>query len=113
MNDFAVFDSNSASCTDTAAQQRQAKNAGKGRKKVPEGQTIVKQLGKQQVNSLFTHLRKIAQHPLLVRNLFSDAQVQSLVKLAHQRQVMFFSNVHALCIAIVSQSRLQKDMETL
>ncbi len=66
------------------------KNAEKGRKTGPEGQTIVKQFGKQQVNSLFTHLRKIAQHPLLVRNLFSDAQVQSLVKLAHQRQVIFF-----------------------
>jgi len=63
-------------------------NAGKGRKAVPEGQAIVKQLGKQQVNSLFTHLHKIAQHPLLVRNLFSDAQVQSLVKVAHQRQVL-------------------------
>ena len=108
-----MFDSNIASCTDTAAQQWQAKNAGKGRKTVPEGQTTVKHLGKQQVNSLFTHLRKIAQHPLLVRNLFSDAQVQSLVKIAHQRQAIFFSNLHALCIAIVSQSRLQKDMETL
>ncbi|KAA6428197.1 MAG: SNF2 family DNA-dependent ATPase [Trebouxia sp. A1-2] len=53
-----------------------------------EGQAVVKQLGKQQVDSLFTHLRKIAQHPLLVRNLFSDAQVQRLVSLAHQRQVL-------------------------
>ena len=76
-------------CTDTAAQQWSTKNAGQGRKTGPEGQAIVKQLGKQQVNSLFTHLRKIAQHPLLVRNLFSDAQVQSLVKVAHQRQVLF------------------------
>ena len=75
-------------CTDTAAQQWSATNAGQGRKTGPEGQAIVKQLGKQQVNSLFTHLRKIAQHPLLVRNLFSDAQVQSLVKVAHQRQVL-------------------------
>ena len=74
---------------------------------------MVKHLGKQQANSLFTHLRKIAQHPLLVRNLFTAAQVQSLVKIAHQRQVIFFSDVHALCVAIVSQSRLQKDMETL
>ena len=54
-----------------------------GRKTVPEGQTV-KQLGKQQVNSQFTHLRKIAQHPLLVHNLFSDGQVQSIVKLAQR-----------------------------
>jgi hypothetical protein len=69
-------------------------NAGKGRKAGSEGQAIVKHLGKQQVNSLFTHLRKIAQHPLLVRNLFSHAQVQSLVKVAHQRQVLICRNVH-------------------
>ena len=47
----------------------------------------MKQLGKQRVNSLFTHLRKIAQHPLLVRNLYSDDQVQQLVTLAHNRYV--------------------------
>ncbi|KAL0034958.1 hypothetical protein WJX79_002584 [Trebouxia sp. C0005] len=64
-----------------------ANDKGQGRKTVPEGQAVVKQLGKQQVDSLFTHLRKIAQHPLLVRNLFSDAQVQRLVSLAHQRQL--------------------------
>ncbi len=46
----------------------------------------MKQLGKQRVNNLFTHLRKIAQHPLLVRKLFTDAQVQRLVTIAHQRQ---------------------------
>ena len=46
---------------------------------------MVKQLGKQRVNNLFTHLRKIAQHPLLVRNLYTEAQVGRLVTIAHQR----------------------------
>lgn len=49
------------------------------------GQAMVKQLGKQRVNNLFTHLRKIAQHPLLVRNLYTEAQVGRLVTIAHQR----------------------------
>ena len=48
---------------------------------------MVKQLGKQRVNNLFTHLRKIAQHPLLVRNLYTEAQVERLVTIAHQRWV--------------------------
>ena len=62
--------------------------AGKCKKAVSGGQAMVKQLGKQRVNNLFTHLRKIAQHPLLVRNLFTDAQVQHLVRIAHHRQVL-------------------------
>ena len=51
------------------------------------GQALVKQLGKQRINNLFSHLRKIAQHPLLVRNLFTEAQVERLVTIAHQRWV--------------------------
>ena len=61
--------------------------AGKCKKAVSGGQAMLKQLGKQRVNNLFTHLRKIAQHPLLVRNLFTDAKVQHLVRIAHHRQV--------------------------
>ncbi len=111
MDDFVEFDSNIASCTDTAAQQWQAKNAGKSRKTVPEGQTIVKQLGKQQINSLFTHLRKIAQHPLLVRNLCQRCPgAESCQTCSSKASNILFKRA---CIAIVSQSRLQKDMETL
>ena len=51
------------------------------------GQAMVKQLGKQRINNMFTHLRKIAQHPLLVRNLYSDAQLQRLAATAHKRYV--------------------------
>lgn len=56
-----------------------------GKKATPAGQAVVKQLGKQRVNNLFTYLRKIAQHPLLVRNLYTDSQVERLVTIAHQR----------------------------
>ncbi|KAL3132188.1 hypothetical protein ABBQ32_008788 [Trebouxia sp. C0010 RCD-2024] len=60
---------------------------GLGRKAGSAGQAVVKQLGKQRVNNLFTHLRKIAQHPLLVRNLYTEAQVERLVTIAHRRQL--------------------------
>lgn len=59
--------------------------AGLGKKAGSAGQAVVKQLGKQRVNNLFTHLRKIAQHPLLVRNLYTEAQVERLVTVAHRR----------------------------
>ena len=64
-----------------------AEHAGPGKKAGSAGQAVVKQLGKQRVNNLFTHLRKIAQHPLLVRNLYTEAQVERLVTIAHRRCV--------------------------
>ena len=36
---------------------------------------LVSRLGSQRVNNIFTHLRKVAQHPLLVRNRYNDEQV--------------------------------------
>jgi hypothetical protein len=46
---------------------------------------LVRKLGKQRVANMFTHLRKIAQHPLLVRRLFSDELVAKMATLAHAR----------------------------
>jgi hypothetical protein len=46
---------------------------------------LVKQLGRQKINNIFTHLRKIAQHPLLVRALYSDQRVRSIAKVAKAR----------------------------
>ena len=37
------------------------------------------------INSIFTHLRKLAQHPLLVRSSYTDAKVAELARLAHQK----------------------------
>ena len=45
----------------------------------------MKKLGGRRVNHLFTHLRKIAQHPLLVRHRFTDKQVQAMARLAFSK----------------------------
>jgi hypothetical protein len=37
---------------------------------------MVSKLGSQRINNIFTHLRKICQHPLLVRHHFSDTKVR-------------------------------------
>ena len=49
------------------------------------GDVLVKKLGSRRVNHLFTHLRKIAQHPLLVRHRFTDKQVQAMARLAFSK----------------------------
>ena len=46
--------------------------------------THAKKLAKKLGNH-FTHLRKIAQHPLLVRRLYSDEQVVNMAKRAYSR----------------------------
>lgn len=51
----------------------------------PDADRLTKKLGKQGVNSLFTDLRKIAQHPLLMRRVFSDDRVLQMAKIAHPR----------------------------
>ncbi|KAK9819591.1 hypothetical protein WJX72_000080 [[Myrmecia] bisecta] len=56
-------------------------------KRQREAERWIKRLGKQKINNMFTHLRKIAQHPLLVRHAFSDARVAEMARLAHARGV--------------------------
>lgn len=48
---------------------------------------IVRKLGKAKAANMFAHLRKIAQHPLLVRRLFTDKQVVAIAKLAYSRSI--------------------------
>jgi hypothetical protein len=38
---------------------------------------MVSKLGSQRINNIFTHLRKICQHPLLVRHHFTDKKVRA------------------------------------
>ncbi|CAL8461937.1 g1468 [Coccomyxa elongata] len=57
----------------------------KGAQSPAAAKKLVRKLGKQKVANLFTHLRKIAQHPLLVRRLFSDEAVAEMASLAHAR----------------------------
>lgn len=46
---------------------------------------LVKQLGARRVGNLFVHLRKIAQHPLLVRHHYDDDRLGQLARLLHRR----------------------------
>ncbi|KAK9838506.1 hypothetical protein WJX81_003780 [Elliptochloris bilobata] len=46
---------------------------------------IMRKLGKAKAANMFAHMRKIAQHPLLVRRVFSDKQVVAIAKLAYAR----------------------------
>lgn len=48
---------------------------------------FVKSLGAKKINHMFTHLRKIAQHPLLIRHLYDDAVVQEIAKKAFGMQL--------------------------
>ena len=49
---------------------------------------VMRKLGKARAANMFAHLRKVAQHPLLVRQLFSDKQVAAIAKLAYGRSVL-------------------------
>lgn len=44
-------------------------------------------LGAQKIGNTFVHLRKIAQHPLLVRSLYTESAVQEIAAVAHKRWV--------------------------
>ncbi|KAI8475302.1 MAG: P-loop containing nucleoside triphosphate hydrolase protein [Monoraphidium minutum] len=57
-----------------------ARRGGGGEK--TSAQALLSKLGSSRINNIFTHLRKIAQHPLLVRNNYTDAQVQEMAKIA-------------------------------
>lgn len=46
-----------------------------------------KSVGARKISHIFSHLRKIAQHPLLVRHHYDDARVEEIAALAHERQL--------------------------
>ncbi len=48
---------------------------------------FVKTLGRQRINRMFTQLRKVAQHPLLVRALVTDATLDTIITTAARRRV--------------------------
>jgi len=56
-----------------------------------EGQAAVerffKMLGAKKINHMFTHLRKIAQHPLLIRHHYDDAKVEEIAKKAFDMEL--------------------------
>ena len=54
-------------------------------KRLAQAAKAVKKLGSKTVGNIFTHLRKVALHPLLVRHLFSEDQVAHMARIARQR----------------------------
>ena len=48
---------------------------------------FMKTLGAKKINHMFTHLRKIAQHPLLVRHNYDDAKVEEIASKAFNLQL--------------------------
>lgn len=42
-------------------------------------------VSQKKISHIFTHLRKVANHPLLVRHRFTDAKVAEMTALAHKR----------------------------
>jgi SWI/SNF-related matrix-associated actin-dependent regulator 1 of chromatin subfamily A len=64
-----------------------AKLAVVGEAEAAAAEALLKRMSAAKVNSIFTHLRKLAQHPLLVRASYTDAKVAELARLAHQKCV--------------------------
>jgi len=56
-----------------------------GQAEAAAAEDLLKRMSAAKVNSIFTHLRKLAQHPLLVRSTYTDAKVAELARLAHQK----------------------------
>ena len=52
-----------------------------------EGPRVGGRLTSTKVKALFVHLRKIANHPLLVRERYGDAEVAEIVDVCHRRGV--------------------------
>lgn len=51
----------------------------------PEAAPALKSLGTKRVSNIFVQLRKIAQHPLLIRSLYSDDTVASMATICRKR----------------------------
>jgi SNF2 family DNA or RNA helicase len=54
---------------------------------------FLKSLGGKKISHMFTHLRKIAQHPLLIRALYDQDKVKKIAEKAYERQLFSGGNV--------------------
>ena len=68
-----------------AGRSAAAKLAVVGQAEAAAAEALLKRMSAAKINSIFTHLRKLAQHPLLVRASYTDAKVAELARLAHQK----------------------------
>jgi len=64
-------------CRAARAKAKPAEDAGK----------LLRRVGSRQVKNVFSELRKIAQHPLLVRRLLGDDDLQAMAEVVHQRGI--------------------------
>ncbi len=65
---------------------------------VSDPEIALKRLGASRVANIFTHLRKIALHPLLVRQRYDDAQVRIHTYIhTHTRTYAFMRLLHSEC----------------
>lgn len=48
---------------------------------------FMRSIGAKKINHMFTHLRKIAQHPLLIRHHYDDASVEEIAKKAFEHNL--------------------------
>lgn len=49
------------------------------------GAALLPALRAKKIGNIFVHLRKIAQHPMLVRSAYTDATLQEMAAIAHSR----------------------------
>ncbi|KDD72906.1 SNF2 family domain-containing protein, partial [Helicosporidium sp. ATCC 50920] len=68
-----------------AGKERDKERDRGGEKSDKQVEKFLRTLGAKRINHMFTHLRKIAQHPLLVRHRFDEARVDRVAALAHER----------------------------
>eukprot|EP00798_Chlamydomonas_sp_ICE-L_P032246 gene32246-16812_t len=76
-------------------------NKAKAEAEAAKGTQTVTKLSSSRVNNIFTHLRKVAQHPLLVRNRYTDEDVYEMAQVASS-QGLYAGNC--------SMERVQKEM---
>jgi len=90
---LAVMKSQIKSSIKTPAQEKALKGVGKGGEEEEAGlKKFMMSIGAKKVSHMFSHLRKIALHPMLVRSYFSDFDVQVIAKKALDHR-LFSGNV--------------------
>ena len=71
----------------------------------------LKSLGTKQVSNIFVQLRKIAQHPLLVRSLYSDSTVDTVAAICRKRFAAHRHALHIPRLALPLCSRLTNQLQ--
>ncbi|KAK9836737.1 hypothetical protein WJX74_007100 [Apatococcus lobatus] len=70
-----------------AAFRRDLLSSDKSRKGGKPVQKLLRKAGKTAIGNIFSHLRKIVQHPLLIRRMYTDERLSQLAQLAKTRGI--------------------------